>query len=92
MTTLPPGWNGDAKRINKLFTFGSFMAAMHFMQEVAVFCDKTDHHPEWRNIYNKVWVELTTHEGGKVTAKDLALASHMDAVAKRVMADTTPAK
>jgi 4a-hydroxytetrahydrobiopterin dehydratase len=92
MITIPQSWNGDATRINKLFTFSSFMAAMRFMSEVALFCDKTDHHPEWKNIYNKVWVTLTTHDAGKVTEKDLALASHMDAVAQRVMADTTPTK
>jgi 4a-hydroxytetrahydrobiopterin dehydratase len=83
MTKIPPGWSGDPKRISKLFTFGSFAAAMGFMVEVALYCERADHHPEWKNIYNKIWVELTTHDAKEVTAKDLALAAHMDGVAQK---------
>ena len=81
---IPQGWNGDAKKIDKLFTFDSFKMAMNFMVEVGLYCDKADHHPEWKNIYNKVWVEMTTHDTGGVTGKDLDLAHHMDTVAKRL--------
>jgi 4a-hydroxytetrahydrobiopterin dehydratase len=80
---IPAGWSGDAKRITKMFAFPSFPAALGFMVEVGLYCEKTDHHPEWKNIYNKVWVELTTHDTRSVTEKDLKLAAHMDAVAGR---------
>ena len=92
MPKTPPGWTGNTKRIKKLFTFDSFASAMGFMVEVALFCERTDHHPEWKNIYDKLWVELTTHDAGKVTAKDLALAAHMDEVANRSLLATTRVK
>jgi len=42
-----------------------------------------DHHPEWKNIYNRVWIELTTHDKGQVTDKDHALAAKIDAIYAR---------
>jgi len=83
MIEIPRGWSGDAQRIAKIYQFKSFAQALAFMVEVGLYCEKADHHPEWKNIYNKVWVELSTHDAGRVTAKDLALAAHMDAVFAR---------
>ena len=83
MIEIPQGWSGNAQRIAKIYQFKSFAQALAFMVEVGLYCEKADHHPEWKNIYNKVWVELSTHDAGRVTAKDLALAAHMDAVFAR---------
>jgi 4a-hydroxytetrahydrobiopterin dehydratase len=83
MTQIPHGWSGDDRRIARLFQFKSFAEALGFMVEVGLYCEKADHHPEWKNIYNKIWVELTTHDAGGVTDRDLALAAHMDAVFAR---------
>lgn len=83
MTTIPEGWSGDDKKITKSYQFKSFAEALGFMVEVGLYCEKVDHHPEWRNVYNKVWVELTTHDAGRVTERDLALAARMDEVYAR---------
>jgi 4a-hydroxytetrahydrobiopterin dehydratase len=83
MSKIPDGWSGDAQRISKTYQFKNFAQALAFMVEVGFYCEKADHHPEWKNIYNKVWVELTTHDAGRVTERDLALAAHMDAVFAR---------
>jgi 4a-hydroxytetrahydrobiopterin dehydratase len=80
---LPEDWTGDETRIAKCFRFGDFAEALAFMVEVGVHCERDNHHPEWKNIYNKVWVELTTHDAGRVTDKDLALAARMEAVYAR---------
>lgn len=80
----PPGWSGDESRIRRTFRFASFRAAMAFMVEVAFEAEARDHHPEWRNVYDRVEVELTTRDAGRVTDKDLALAEHMDAVHTRL--------
>ncbi len=80
---LPEGWNGDDGRIVKMFKFSGFAEALGFMVEVGLHCERADHHPEWKNIYDRVWVELTTHDAGGVTDKDLALAAHMNAVFTR---------
>ena len=83
MTEIPQGWSGDDKRIARTYQFKGFAQALGFMVEIGLYCEKADHHPEWKNIYNKVWVELSTHDAGRVTAKDLALAARMDAVFAR---------
>ncbi|WP_298428841.1 4a-hydroxytetrahydrobiopterin dehydratase [Rhodoblastus sp.] len=83
MVGIPDGWSGDDKRIAKVFEFGSFARALAFMVEVGLYCERVDHHPEWTNIYNRVWVDLSTHSAGGVTEKDLALAAHMDKVFSR---------
>jgi len=81
---FPDGWSGDASKRSKCFAFADFPQALAFMVEVGLFCERADHHPEWKNIYIKIWVDLTTHDAGGVTDKDLALAERMEAVyAKR---------
>ncbi|MCA0432014.1 MAG: 4a-hydroxytetrahydrobiopterin dehydratase [Proteobacteria bacterium] len=68
--------------ISKTFRFKNFRQAFAFMTEVALLCEKMDHHPEWLNIYGRVDVTLTTHSAQGVTALDIALAQKMDAIAK----------
>ena len=77
------GWTAtpDREAIQKSYKFKDFNAAFGFMTRVALAADKADHHPEWFNVYNKVDVVLTTHEADGVTARDVALAKFMDAVA-----------
>ncbi len=83
MSEIPQGWSGDDRRISKVFKFNTFAEALAFMVEVGLYCERADHHPEWKNIYNKIWVELTSHDAGRVTERDLALAAHMDSVFSR---------
>ena len=75
-----PGWSeakgGDA--ITKTFQFKSFNRAWGWMNRVALYAEKTDHHPEWFNVYGKVEVTLATHSAKGVTEKDIALARKMD--------------
>jgi len=78
-----PRWHVSDARLRAEFTFASFPAAMGFMTEVAIHADKADHHPEWINVYNRVTVELTTHDRGGITQQDLDLAILMDQVAGR---------
>jgi 4a-hydroxytetrahydrobiopterin dehydratase len=77
------GW-AEAKgrdAITKTYQFKSFSQAWGFMSRVALFAEKTDHHPEWTNVYGRVDVTLTTHTAGGVTEKDVALARKMEALA-----------
>lgn len=74
------GW-AEAKgrdAISRTYQFKSFGEAWAFMTRVALFAEKTDHHPEWCNVYGRVDVTLSTHSAGGVTAKDIALARKMD--------------
>ena len=71
-------------RLLRTFQFSDFTTAMRFMAKVAPVADELDHHPEWQNVYNKVWVELTTHDTGGVTALDLKLAVTMNDAAREL--------
>ncbi len=77
------GWEEGAKGkvITKTYTFSTFAEAFTFMTHVAFFAEKTNHHPEWTNIYNKVHVTLLTHSCDGVSAKDISLALTMDTAA-----------
>ena len=68
----------ELNSVYKKYTFKSFISAFSWMTEVALNVELNDHHPEWKNIYNKVEVVLTTHDKKKVTYKDLVLAKIMD--------------
>ena len=77
------GWQWDPAReaIRKRFTFGDFNAAFGFMTRVALEAERADHHPEWSNVWNRVDITLTTHDAGGLTAKDIALAERIEALA-----------
>lgn len=64
--------------ITKTYQFKSFSQAWGFMSRVALFAEKSDHHPEWLNVYGRVEVTLATHTAGGVTAKDIELARKME--------------
>lgn len=79
------GWKdaSDRNAWQKTFTFSDFNEAFGFMARVALQADKTDHHPEWFNVYNRVDVTLTTHDAGGVSERDIKLAQFMDKVAEK---------
>ncbi len=76
-------WNESDKggSITKSYQFETFTDAFDFMKQVAEFIEEINHHPTWTNTHNKVTVILTTHDAGGVSAKDIALAHHMEKVA-----------
>ncbi|WOJ98526.1 4a-hydroxytetrahydrobiopterin dehydratase [Congregibacter brevis] len=75
----PAPWTlNEYGKLEKEFKFEDFNAAWGFMSRVALFAERTDHHPEWFNVYNRVRVELTTHDVGGISGKDFALAVFMD--------------
>jgi len=76
-----PGWKSENGALTKSFKFGSFREALSFMVRVGFEAEAMNHHPEWTNVYNRVDVRLNTHDaGGKITAKDVALAQKMQEI------------
>ena len=69
----------NMKEIKKEFKFENFVHAFGFMSKIALMAEKMNHHPEWKNVYNKVEITLTTHDKGGLTNLDLALAEISDA-------------
>lgn len=71
--------NQAVSRLEKTFIFGDFVEAFAFMTKVALLAEKTNHHPDWSNVYNKVIIKLSTHDAGnQVTDKDRKLAAAID--------------
>lgn len=75
-----PGWTDMRDAIERDFVFADFSAAFAFMTQVAALADAADHHPEWRNVYNRVHVRLTTHDAGGLSMRDIDLAMKIDAI------------
>ena len=80
------GWSevADREAIQRSFSFKDFNEAFGFMARAALVAEKSDHHPEWRNVYKTVEVVLATHDAGGVTARDIELAQAMNAIAKQL--------
>ena len=76
-----PGWSVEASKLHKAFTFKDFVEAWSFMSAVALAAEAMGHHPEWSNVWNRVTVDLTTHDAGGITTLDFDLAARMDAAA-----------
>ena len=75
-------WHYQEDHLKKSFAFSNFRDAMAFIVRLSYEAEQQDHHPEIFNCYNRVEIALNTHDaGGKVTEKDFALASAIDAVA-----------
>lgn len=74
-------WIEENNMLKKSFKFKDFQEAFAFMTRVAFLAEEHQHHPNWSNVYNKVDIELTTHDkGNKVTAKDHKLAKAIDSI------------
>jgi 4a-hydroxytetrahydrobiopterin dehydratase len=76
-----PGWSLAGGKLHREYRFADFSAAFGFMTRVALEAERMNHHPEWSNVWNRVVVDLVTHDSGGVTASDLALARKMETLA-----------
>ncbi|NND86146.1 MAG: 4a-hydroxytetrahydrobiopterin dehydratase [Nitrosopumilus sp.] len=75
------GWSVVNEKLHKEFQFESFNQAFGFMTRAAMEIEKMNHHPEWFNVYNKITVELTTHDAGGITKNDVNLAKILNSLA-----------
>lgn len=76
-------WTEENQQLIKEFVFKDFVTAFAFMTAVAKEAELQQHHPTWTNIYNKVLIQLQTHDtGNTVTSKDIALATSIDQIAQ----------
>ena len=73
-----PGWSLENEKLTREFRFADFSEAFAFMTRVALVAETMNHHPEWFNVWNRVAVQLTTHDSGGVTSSDLSLAAEMN--------------
>jgi len=72
-------WTKKNNSLYRKFEFKDFSEAFAFMTRVALAAEKMNHHPTWKNVYNKVEIWLNTHDAGDiVTEKDEKLAAKID--------------
>lgn len=71
-------WTIENDKLTKTFRFKSFVRAFGWMSQIAIVAEKMNHHPEWFNVYNKVKVELTTHDVDGISDFDFTLATKME--------------
>lgn len=82
-----PGWSVQNGKLFKQYKFKSFAQALGWMVAVGIQADKMDHHPEWSNVYNRVTVNLVTHDlGNAISSWDVDLARHMEKLAAPLLA------
>jgi 4a-hydroxytetrahydrobiopterin dehydratase len=74
-------WTLVDGKLHRELTFRDFVEAFGFMARVALVAEKLDHHPEWRNVWNRVTIDLSTHDAGGISERDFALAERIDQLA-----------
>jgi 4a-hydroxytetrahydrobiopterin dehydratase len=77
-------WTVESGKLHREYRFRDFVQAFGFMTQVALVAERSTHHPEWSNVYNRVVVDLTTSEARGITQKDLDLAREMEQIAARI--------
>jgi 4a-hydroxytetrahydrobiopterin dehydratase len=75
-----PAWTlaADGRAMRRELVFADFKQAFGFMTQVALAAEQRDHHPDWRNVYNRLDICLSTHDAGGLTERDLSLARWID--------------
>jgi 4a-hydroxytetrahydrobiopterin dehydratase len=79
------GWTVANGKLHREYKFPDFAHAFGFMATAAPLIEKRDHHPEWANVYNRVTVDLTTHDAHGITQKDVDLAALLEGIAKKLV-------
>ncbi len=74
------GWSLVNGKLHKDFEFTDFNQAFGFMTRAAMEIEKMNHHPEWFNVYNRLSVDLMTHDTGGITHKDINLAKILNSL------------
>ena len=71
-------WKMKSNQLSREIEFKDFIEAFGFMTQVALLAQQANHHPEWSNVYNKVKINLNTHDAGGITKKDFDLAIEIE--------------
>jgi 4a-hydroxytetrahydrobiopterin dehydratase len=74
------GWSVKGGKLHKDFVFANFVDAFGFMTKASMHIERMNHHPEWFNVYNRLSVDLTTHDAGGITKNDIDLAKTLNSL------------
>ncbi len=79
-----PGWRVVEGKLHREYVFSDFVQAFEFMAAAALRAEAMNHHPDWSNVYNRVSIDLQTHDAGGITDKDLRLAGLFEEIARKL--------
>jgi len=79
-----PGWSKHGDAIERTFSFGNFVEAMKFVNQVAEAAETVNHHPDITIHYNKVILALVSHDSGGVTTRDVRMAGKINELAAQL--------
>lgn len=79
-----PAWSIQREKLHREYKFPDFSHAFGFMTTAAIEIEKRNHHPEWLNVYNRVTVDLTTHDSEGITQKDVDLAHLLERLSAKL--------
>lgn len=79
-----PEWRVVDGKLHREYVFPDFIHAFGFMATSAMAIEKMNHHPEWFNVWNRVRVDLTTHDASGITERDVTLAKTLDSIAEKL--------
>jgi len=74
------GWSVVNGKLHKEFEFSDFNEAFGFMTRASMHIEKMNHHPEWFNVYNKLVIDLMTHDASGITENDINLAKILNSL------------
>ena len=80
-----PGWSVSNGKLHREFRFPDFPHAIGFMATAAPAIEKMNHHPEWANVYNRITIDLVTHDAQGITDADVRLAQTLEKLAERFL-------
>ena len=83
LSSLAP-WTVRGGKLHREYRFVDFVTAFGFLASAALVAERMNHHPEWFNVWNRVRVDLTTHDVGGVTVLDVTLAQALEEMASRL--------
>ncbi len=78
-----PKWNLKKGKLHQEWSFDNFIDAFGFITKVALLAEKINHHPDWKNSYSKVSIELISHDLGGLSDLDLKLAKEIDNISPK---------
>lgn len=79
---LVPEWGLVSGQITRTYSFPDFKASVAFVNRVAAYAERVQHHPDILIRYNKVTLTVSTHDAGGITQKDFELALESEKLAK----------
>lgn len=74
------GWNVENAKLHRVFTFKDFSEAWAFMTRVALAAEAMNHHPDWSNVWDRVTIDLMTHDAGGISRRDFELAARIEKI------------